>query len=233
MLLALIGVYGAIRLRSLLLLTHSALVLGLIIVFILSFLATVLFGSGGDGSDDSAIIYVVFAFFLFDVVAAVYSLQLARGLVSYRRAVQDAGREGGRSAGLPPASVPPPNYDNYLAQVTAHDDAMWSVVAQSAEIRPRAQQVRQDLVRQRGAGGDVAGAAAPSVAVQQAPQDGPRAPAAGLGTCAVCLVQPVDTLLYDCGHVTCGACSIELCQRFGHCPFCRKRIRDTVPVFYP
>ena len=53
MLLAAIGLYGAIRLQVVVLLVHASLVIALILVFVLSFLATVLFGSGGAGSSDA------------------------------------------------------------------------------------------------------------------------------------------------------------------------------------
>ena len=238
MLLAAIGLYGAIRLQVVVLLVHASLVIALILVFVLSFLATVLFGSGGAGSSDSAIIYIVFVFFLFDLLAAGFSLWLARGLVLYRRAVRalDGAQEPvPTEAG---GTLPGEEYTQFLAAVDARTDQVWRSAVQSTRVQPRAQQLREEVRAQRHS-------AAPTpteesthdlnqVTAGGATSQGSASHmAAPLGTCAVCLTEPADTLLYDCGHVTCKQCSGQLRNRFGHCPFCRKRILDTVAVFAP
>ncbi len=259
---ATLGLYGAIRLLQLLLFVHSALVLSLITVFVLAFLATVLFGSGGAGSEDSAIIYVVFVFFLFDVVAAVFSLLLARRLGAYKQHVAEAVQRG-EGLAVPAAgggTLPRQQYADFLNIMEDRNNAVWASAARrsasgAVQLQPRVQQVRAEL-QQRGhntahvqqllvvpQAGNVRSTSAPAASRATAEASASEASSGratspgvpgGVGistSCAVCLTQPVDTLLYDCGHLTCAACSVQLKNRFGHCPFCRKRIRDTVPMF--
>jgi hypothetical protein len=205
----------------------------LVVLFALFFLATVLFGSGGTGSAGSAVIYILFVFFLFDVVAAVLSMQLARSLGSYKQVrlaneiapATGAGGASSRSGGATASHV------EYLEAVDQADAVAWRAAdASGVVLLPRAARARQVCEAARsGAGGSSSGA---SQAREEEEEEAVPPPGgSAMGTCSVCMQQPVDTLLYDCGHLVCGACSQQLMRRFGHCPFCRKRIRDTVHMF--
>mmetsp|Transcript_8072 Transcript_8072/g.24320 ORF Transcript_8072/g.24320 Transcript_8072/m.24320 type:complete len:346 (-) Transcript_8072:150-1187(-) len=52
------------------------------------------------------------------------------------------------------------------------------------------------------------------------------------GRCTVCLEEPIDSLLYSCGHMcTCSACGRGLLVAAQKCPICRAPVRDVVRCF--
>ncbi|KJE94432.1 hypothetical protein CAOG_05075 [Capsaspora owczarzaki ATCC 30864] len=52
------------------------------------------------------------------------------------------------------------------------------------------------------------------------------------GNCAVCLEQPIDSLLYGCGHMcSCHACGLSLKIQGKSCPICRAPIKDVVKAY--
>jgi len=51
--------------------------------------------------------------------------------------------------------------------------------------------------------------------------------------CLICLDKPVDTVLYQCGHMClCYGCGMQLKQRGAHCPVCRAPIRDIIKAYH-
>ncbi|XP_022089696.1 mitochondrial ubiquitin ligase activator of nfkb 1-A-like [Acanthaster planci] len=49
--------------------------------------------------------------------------------------------------------------------------------------------------------------------------------------CTICLTNPRDVVLLDCGHIsTCARCTRML--QPPHCPICRQRIKRVVPLFH-
>lgn len=51
--------------------------------------------------------------------------------------------------------------------------------------------------------------------------------------CLVCYEQPINSVLYMCGHVCmCYECSIKQWRTSGHCPICRAPIRDVIRTYW-
>ncbi|XP_004248512.1 uncharacterized protein [Solanum lycopersicum] len=52
------------------------------------------------------------------------------------------------------------------------------------------------------------------------------------GKCCICYEEPVDSLLYRCGHMcTCFLCAHELISGIGKCPICQAPIMDVVRAY--
>lgn len=51
--------------------------------------------------------------------------------------------------------------------------------------------------------------------------------------CLVCYEQPINSVLYMCGHVCmCYDCSVKQWRTSGHCPICRAPIRDVIRTYW-
>ncbi len=64
-------------------------------------------------------------------------------------------------------------------------------------------------------------------------EGGPRGNDDDARTCVICLANPREVVLLDCGHIcVCLAC-VEAIPHPRKCPMCREDIRRTIPVFVP
>lgn len=54
-------------------------------------------------------------------------------------------------------------------------------------------------------------------------------------SCYICFEKPIDTALYNCGHLClCLECAYRLWRGGdGHCPLCRAVIRDVIRIYRP
>lgn len=59
--------------------------------------------------------------------------------------------------------------------------------------------------------------------------------AEGSSSCSICMENPVNAVLYNCGHMCmCYVCSSKLLRRRGdnrRCPMCRAVIRDVIKIY--
>lgn len=248
------GFYGAVTLNQLALYGHATLAIGLVGIFSLMFLLTLTVGSDGEGGEGVEIIYVVFAFFIVDVVAGIITFRLSWLLGNYARACEDQDAAAGGpgqglfmnatalgvlrassgsesrlagSAAVAPeahpedtgdAQVAREQYAAYIRAVQVADSEAWGHLQQGGQLAEKAAELRANA-QSGGAAQPASAGYSPNQAMVLASQ------------CGICLDKDVDTVFYDCGHLACKACAERIHSSFGHCPYCRKRIRDIVQVY--
>ncbi|XP_064630154.1 protein neuralized-like [Lineus longissimus] len=53
-----------------------------------------------------------------------------------------------------------------------------------------------------------------------------------MNECSICFEQPVDSVLYTCGHMcTCYDCALIVKEKGQLCPICRKEIKDVIKIY--